>query len=143
MMFLLRLAFWVTLICLLLPASNEDSRRLISSAGQAVADMRGFCQRNPQTCEDMRVTMTALLTRFRSGAETLQAWLAQQGSEGEDRADAAPGLESRSAVAAGHPDSSPVRRLGKSNQLPLQPITKWQDSLNSADKQMPWRGPAL
>ncbi len=134
MFLLLRLAFWVTLICLLLPASHEDSRRLMSSAGQAVADMRGFCQRNPQVCEDMRVTMTALLARFRSGAETLQAWLAQQDTAEEGRADTAPGRP----VSA-----PPVQRLGKSDPLPLQPVTKWQNSLSSSDKQMPWRGPAL
>ncbi len=132
MFFLLRLAFWVMLICLLLPSSREDGQRLISSAGQAVADMRGFCQRNPQTCDDMRVTMTALLARVRNGAEMVQGWLAQE-SEGEAGAGAAPN----------QPAPTPVRRAGKSDQQPLQPITKWQDSLNTSDKQMPWRGPAF
>ena len=83
MFFLLRLAFWVMLICLLLPGSHEDNRRLITSAEQTVNDVRGFCQRNPQVCDDMRMSMTALLSRFRSGAELLQTWLAQQSGESE------------------------------------------------------------
>jgi hypothetical protein len=132
MFFLLRLAFWVTLICLLLPSSREDGQRLISSAGQAVADMRGFCQRNPQTCDDMRVTMTALLAKLRNGAEMLQTWLAQQDGEGEDHAGPA-----ADRLAA------PIRRSGKSDPQPLRPVAKWQDSLNTSDKQMPWRGPAF
>jgi hypothetical protein len=81
MFFLLRLAFWVMLICLLLPGSHEDNRRLITSAEQTVNDARAFCQRNPQVCDDIRMSMTALLSRFRSGAELLQTWLAQQSGE--------------------------------------------------------------
>ena len=86
MFFLLRLTFWIMLVCLLLPSSHEDNRRLISSAEQTVNDVRGFCQRNPQVCDDMRMSMTTLLTKFRSGAELLQTWLAQQSAEGEEHA---------------------------------------------------------
>ena len=52
MFFLLRMAFWLMLICLLLPGSSEDNRRLITSAEKTVNDVRGFCQRNPQVCDD-------------------------------------------------------------------------------------------
>ncbi len=81
MLFLLRLGFWIMLICLLLPSSRQDNRRLISSAEQTVNDMRGFCQRNPQVCDDVRMTMTSLLARFRSGVELLQTWLAEHARE--------------------------------------------------------------
>jgi hypothetical protein len=122
MFFLLRLAFWVMLICLLLPGSREENLRLITSAEQTLKDMRGFCQRNPQVCDDVRVSMTTLLTRVRGGAELLQSWLAQQSGESEGRA----GL---TATGPGRSDASP------------RPVTKWQDSLNVSDKQVPWRGP--
>jgi len=122
MFFLLRLAFWVMLICLLLPGSREDNLRLITSAEQTLKDMRGFCQRNPQVCDDVRVSMTTLLTRLRSGAELAQSWLAQESGENEGRA----GLI---ATGPGRSDASP------------RPVTKWQDSLNISDKQVPWRGP--
>ena len=126
MFFLLRLAFWVMLICLLLPGSHEDNRRLISSAEQTVNDVRGFCQRNPQVCDDLRTSMTTLLTRFRSGAELLQTWLAQQSAEGEEHG---PVTERAIAHRPTRSDASP------------QPVTKWQDSLSSSDRQVPWRGP--
>ena len=128
MFFLLRLAFWVMLICLFLPGSHEDNRRLITSAEQTVNDVRGFCQRNPQVCEDVRMSMTTLLTRFRSGAELLQTWLAQQSGESENSSSF-----SREGTTA--------RRLGRPEASP-QPVAKWQDSLSSADRQVPWRGPA-
>jgi hypothetical protein len=127
MFFLLRLAFWMMLICLLLPGSHEDNRRLITSAEQTVNDVRGFCQRNPQVCEDMRMSMTALLSRFRSGAELLQTWLAQQSGESEGR-----GIIAERGTTASKP--------GRSEPSP-QPVTKWQDSLSSSDKKLPWRGP--
>ena len=114
------------LVCLLLPSSHEDNRRLISSAEQTVNDVRGFCQRNPQVCDDMRMSMTTLLTRFRSGAELLQTWLAQQSGESEEH-----GQVTERAVA---------RKPGRSDASP-KPVTKWQDSLSSSDKQLPWRGP--
>ncbi len=128
MLFLLRLAFWIMLVCLLLPGSQVDNRRLISSAEQTVNDVRGFCQRNPQVCDDMRMSMTTLLTRFRSGAELLQTWLAEQSGENEGNGS----LAERGATA---------RKPGRSDVSP-QPITKWQDSLSSSDKQLPWHGPA-
>jgi hypothetical protein len=124
MLFFLRMAFWITLICLLLPSSGDD-HRLISSAEQTVNDVRGFCKRNPQVCEDARLTMTALLTKLRSGAETVQTWLTKSEKDGEDQ------------------PVAPLTRRGRFDQPPPQPVTKWQDSLNSTDKQVPWRGPGF
>ncbi len=120
MLFFLRMAFWITVICLLLPGSRENNHRLISSAEQTVNDVKGFCKRNPEVCEDARVTMTALLSRLRSGAETVQVWL----REGEQ------------------PGPTPIgSRVERHDQPAPQPVTKWQDSLNSSDKLLPWRGP--
>jgi hypothetical protein len=66
--------------------------------------------------------MTALLSRFRSGAELLQTWLAQQSGESEGR-----------GIIA--------ERGTTTREASPQPVTKWQDSLSSSDKQLPWRGP--
>ncbi len=131
MLFLLRVGFWIMLICLLLPSSREDNRRLISSAEQTVNDMRGFCQRNPQVCDDARMTITSLLTKLRSGAELIQTWLAQHDRQGDEQTVPVP---ERILPQRSH-------RPGRGDQPPPQPVAKWQDSLNSMDKQMPWRGP--
>ncbi len=128
MLFLLRTVFWITLICLLLPGSQDGNRRLISSAEQTVNDVRGFCQRNPKVCEDARIVMTETLSKLRSGAEFLQTWLAKQDAPAEDQ----PAQEEKGP-----------QRLGRNDHTPPQPVTKWQDSLNSADKEAPWRGPGF
>jgi hypothetical protein len=130
MMFLLRLAFWILVICLLLPTSGDDNRRLMSSAERTVSDVRGFCQRNPQVCEDMRITMTSMLARLKNGAELIEAWLAQEEKSGETGGDVSTGTP-----AEGQQPPRGVRQ-------PPRLMPQWQDSLNPADKQMPWRGPA-
>jgi Family of unknown function (DUF5330) len=131
MMFLLRLAFWILVICLLLPSSPGDNRRLMSSAERTVSDVRGFCQRNPDVCEDMRITMTSMLAKLKNGAEAIQAWLAHNDKSGEGSGIA----PSARAKAEGQTPSKGLRQ-------PPRFMPDWQDSLNPADKQMPWRGPA-
>jgi hypothetical protein len=133
MLFLLRLAFWIMLICLLLPGSREENRRLMSSAERTVSDVRGFCQRNPEVCSDARTTMTTMLSRLKSGAELLQVWLAPEDQKAEDRP---------APADAGSPRVESAPRSDSSSATPPRLIPKWQDSLNPGDKEMPWRGPA-
>jgi hypothetical protein len=130
MMFLLRLAFWILVICLLLPDSPGDNRRLLSSAERTVSDLRGFCQRNPDVCEDMRITMTSMLTKLKNGAEFIQALLAQDDKNGGSGSAAPPAAPAEGQTAA------------KGGKPPPRLMPNWQDSLNPADKQMPWRGPS-
>jgi Family of unknown function (DUF5330) len=121
-LFILRLAFWILLICLLLPGSHDDNRRLINSAERTVSDVRGFCQRNPGVCEDARLSLTIMLSRLRSGADYIQTWLARN-------------------AARERPSAAPYP-AGPSSGQPPRLVPKWQDSLNPADKQVPWRGPS-
>jgi hypothetical protein len=130
MMFLLRLAFWILVICLLLPGSPGDNRRLMSSAERTVSDLRGFCQRNPDVCEDMRITMTSMLAKLKNGADFIQALLAHDDKTGEGG-----GTTTPTAPAEGQTPS-------RAAKPPPRLLPNWQDSLNPADKQMPWRGPA-
>ena len=60
MFFLLRMAFWLTVVCVLLPSGGTqstspdaqiDAVQAATLAGAAVSDMRGFCARQPDACE--------------------------------------------------------------------------------------------
>jgi hypothetical protein len=141
MLFLLRLAFWIMLVCLLLPGSREDNRRLISSAEKTVADVRGFCGRNPDVCEDARTTMATLLSRLKSGTELLQVWLSDE--EKKDQTRIGETSEGRNTPGAS-PEQEPKVQDGSypAQPVPLRPTPQWRDSLAPGDKQMPWRGPA-
>src|SRR6516165_1341551 len=58
MFFLLRLAFWLCLVCILLPSGNKssstdakiDASEAVTMATAAVSDVRGFCERQPDAC---------------------------------------------------------------------------------------------
>src|ERR1700722_20057917 len=59
MMFLLRMAFWLSVVVLLVPtgkvqptgaASSVSAAEAVSAAGAAVADMRHFCERQAEAC---------------------------------------------------------------------------------------------
>ena len=57
MFFLLRMAFWLGLVCLLLPGSGRkssdpriDPTQAMNVASAAVSDARGFCGRQPEAC---------------------------------------------------------------------------------------------
>jgi hypothetical protein len=130
MMFLLRVAFWLVVICLLLPSGRDDNKRLLSSAEKTVADMRGFCDRNPDVCADARSAMSVLLRKVRSGTESLQYWLSTISDEKTppDQPAVDPGTFREIMI----PDQR--------SQTPKAAV-EWRNSLNTADRQVPWRGP--
>jgi hypothetical protein len=59
MMFLLRMAFWLSIVVLLVPTGkvqptgatpSVSAAEAVSAAGAAVADMRHFCERQAEAC---------------------------------------------------------------------------------------------
>ena len=50
MLFLLRTAFWLMIIVLLLPTDERQRSEVYGTAQAAVHDLATFCDRNPETC---------------------------------------------------------------------------------------------
>ena len=50
MMFLIRSAFWLMIIVLLLPTDEGQQSEVYGTAEAAVKDVANFCDRNPETC---------------------------------------------------------------------------------------------
>ncbi|MDA7947688.1 MAG: DUF5330 domain-containing protein, partial [Hyphomicrobiaceae bacterium] len=50
-MFLIRTAFWLSLLILLLPTDEQKQRVIYGNAQAAVEDLGSFCDRNPGVCE--------------------------------------------------------------------------------------------
>ena len=48
--FLIRTAFWLTIIVLLLPTDETQRSEVYGTAEAAVKDVASFCDRNPETC---------------------------------------------------------------------------------------------
>jgi hypothetical protein len=80
MFFLLRLAFWVGLVLVLLPRDKTpDSDKMpqlgaseaVSAATAAVSDMSQFCKRQPAACEVGGQAATVIGQRAQAGAKKL------------------------------------------------------------------------
>ena len=80
MFFLLRMAFWLGVVCLLLPSTGTKSTspdaqvnavQAVTLASAAVSDARGFCDRQPAACKVGGKVAAALGRRAEAGARTL------------------------------------------------------------------------
>lgn len=80
MFFLLRVAFWLTVVCVLLPGGGEtpatpDAQinpvQAVTLASAAVSDVRGFCARQPDACVVGGKVATAIGHKAEAGARTI------------------------------------------------------------------------
>jgi uncharacterized protein DUF5330 len=80
MFFVLRMAFWLGVVCVLLPASGMKSTspdaqinasEAVTLASAAVSDVRGFCERQPDACVTGGKVAVALGHKAEAGARTL------------------------------------------------------------------------
>jgi hypothetical protein len=90
MFFLLRMAFWLGVVCVLLPGSGTkptsadaqvDAMQAASLAGAAVSDMRGFCGRQPDACEVGGKVAVALGHKAEAGARTIYEFISAKLNE--------------------------------------------------------------
>lgn len=90
MFFLLRMAFWLTVVCVLLPSGGTkstlpnaqiDATQAVSLANAAVSDVRGFCDRQPDACDVGGKMASAIGHKAEAGARTLYAFITAKLSE--------------------------------------------------------------
>lgn len=89
MFFLLRMAFWLTVVCVLLPSgtkstspdANVDAKQAVSLASAAVSDVRGFCDRQPDACVVGGKVAIALGHKAEAGARTIYDFVTTKLSE--------------------------------------------------------------
>ncbi len=131
MLFFLRLAFWLLVICLLLPGAPQDSQRIVTSAQKTVADVQGFCGRNPDVCRDARSAMTVMLAKLKNGADLLQTWLSSGGGKSSRPGGLYPNI----------PAPAKFRSAPRWDGQAVQIVPEWGNNLNQSDRAPPWRGP--
>ena len=123
-MFLIRTAFWLSLVILLIPtgesdsvmsgtgdsASNVSAFEAISAAQTTVSDLAGFCGRNPETCETGSAAFKLFGKKAAHGAQMVYEYIAEAGAEG----------------------LSPSEALSAQDSI---------DTLLQEDRDIPWQGP--
>jgi hypothetical protein len=83
MFFLLRMAFWLGVVCVLLPSgtkstsgeANIDATQAMTLASAAVSDARGFCARQPDACVVGGKVATAIGHKAEDGARTIYGFI--------------------------------------------------------------------
>ena len=128
MFFLLRMAFWLGLVLVLLPRDKTpESEKLpqlgaseaVSAATAVVSDMSQFCKRQPAACEVGGQAATVLGQRAQAGARKLYQII----------------TDKRSPEHTGSID-------GVENANPLSAEVAQRDTLTPDDLAAEWRGPA-
>jgi hypothetical protein len=87
MFFLMRMAFWLGLVLVLLPTEKTpDSEKLpqigaseaVSAAGAAMSDARQFCARQPAACEIGSQAATVIGHRAQAGARKVYQMITEK-----------------------------------------------------------------
>lgn len=110
MFFLLRVAFWLSLVILFIPADPQvaaqgnDGRDVstleaIGAANSTWQDVKGFCTRNPDACGIGRMALDTFSAKARTGARWVYEKL--EGPDEVGRAPVTTGTATRSSFPAG------------------------------------------
>lgn len=127
MFFLLRTAFWLSVVLALLPSGGSQQSTAessfgaldaVSAAGAAVSDMSQFCGRQPEACEVGAQAAAAFGQRAQAGAKMVYEFINER------------------MVPAETGSTGPVR-TGTTGSTRAS-----QHTLKPSDMQPAWRGPA-
>jgi Family of unknown function (DUF5330) len=131
MFFLLRMAFWLSLVLILLPtgsaqhsspANEVGASDAISAASATVGDLKGFCARQPGACTVGSQVASALGSRAQAGAKMLYDFLTEKMASRET----GPATSGNAAKSA-------------ANKAAVEKAS--QNTLTPADLTPAWRGP--
>src|SRR5262245_22766566 len=93
MFFLLRMAFWISVVLVLLPSGGSQQRtanapssdvgavEAISAASATMSDMRQFCTRQPGACEIGSQAAVAIGQRAQAGAKMVYDFISERANE--------------------------------------------------------------
>jgi hypothetical protein len=95
MFFLLRMAFWLGVVCVLLssggkstsPEAQIDASQAVTLASAAVTDVRGFCERQPDACEAGGKVAVAIGHKAEAGARTLYDFISKLREKSVEKTD--------------------------------------------------------
>ena len=78
MMFLIRAAFWLMILILLLPSDDKQRSDVYGTAEAAVKDVSGFCERNPNVCSKGRDAFDVFMQKAEFGAQMLMGFVSEK-----------------------------------------------------------------
>ena len=142
MFFLLRVAFWLTIVLALLPSGGAQQSAQASAqtkigptdavvaAGAAVSDMGGFCERQPDACVVGAQAALAIGQRAQAGAKMVYEFFNDHAAHSTDT-----GSVTKSKVASG----AGPKLAASVRTVPASPGS--QNTLKDGDLDAAWQGP--
>ena len=132
MFFLLRMAFWMSVVLVLLPSGGSQrtatapspelgAMDTLSAASATVSDMGRFCSRQPDACAIGSQAAAALGQRAQAGAKMVYDFINERSAPRE----------------TGSVTTKPTRQAASQTA----PAVKSQETLTAADLVPAWRGP--
>jgi len=82
-MFLIRIAFWLGVLILLLPTEERQQAKLYETAAATVERVATFCDRNPQTCALTSQFWATFLKKAEFGARVAVDLITSRGAKAE------------------------------------------------------------
>lgn len=157
MMFLLKAAFWLGLVLVLLPTGSkkpaDDTQPLkvaeaATAATAAVSDLTQFCARQPESCAVGSQVAAILAQRAQEGAVMVYEFIAERREAGQHKNEVVP---VRHTAAVGGYGSNRSETTGSIHAtpastnvvLPRPRPTRSQDTLTATDRRPTWRKPGL
>jgi hypothetical protein len=123
-MFLIRTAFWLAIVILLLPTDSKQQSEVYGTAQAAVKDVTGFCDRNPDACAKGMDVFQIFMQKAEFGFEMLMGFIENKDVAASNAAD---------VPAAYIPDPSEPTSFEPNPSL---------DTLEPQDLQPAWNGPS-
>lgn len=100
--FIIKSAFWLSLVLLLIPVGGDDTTETVGpiqaffAAREAVGDIAGMCERKPDVCVTGRLALSTITVRARESARYAMEML-----EDEPAADAPADVASSDHITTG------------------------------------------
>ena len=148
MMFLIRAAFWLIILVLLLPTDEQQQSEVYGTAQAAVKDVSGFCSRNPGVCNTGKDAFDVFVHKAQFGAELIMGFIREQtgGAAGDSETPSAEGSPAADNASA---EDANVAQAGI-GPWTVTPVTaepanveaiNSQNTLNPDDLAPAWSGP--
>jgi hypothetical protein len=121
---ILKIAFWGGLLLLVLPSNGEQRAAVYLNAQRTLADIGGFCGRNPEVCDNFVSGFYGIGQKLGSTANMIETMLYDAGI-GADRSQI----------------RQPLSSLYSSDAHMTTSSVGGRDTLTSNDRSAGWRGP--
>jgi len=141
MLFLIRAAFWLMIIVLLLPTDDRQRSEVYGTAQAAVNDVASFCDRNPETCARGKDAFAVFVQKAEFGARMLMDLVQNKTGAGAAADTAEPTRLESPLPEMQSPDAAAFAKPIRFDMNASQDTSASQDTLNPEDREEAWSGP--